>query len=80
MIIVLVVFYVFQINQMTGAVYSIGDCEKRINSLSLENKKLEIDFSQANSLANIEARIRKLDYEPIKELRYIRIFEGTAIK
>ncbi len=80
MIIALVVFYVFQINQMTGAVYLIGAYEKKINSLSTENKGLEINFSQTNSLANINAMIQNLNYEQIKTTRYIRIFGGAAIK
>lgn len=75
----LFIFYIFQFNQMFGTHYLIKEYEKKINVLSQENKSLEINSSQVNSLANIEDSIWALGFEKIDKTYYIRIFESTVI-
>lgn len=75
---ILLAFYVFQVNQIIQANYLISDYEKSIDKLSWENKNLEINFSQQNSLEDVGNLAESLDFEPIAKIYYIRTSDGTV--
>jgi len=69
-------FYISQVIELTETAFSISDHEKKIATLSQEDKNLEINFSQINSLANLEILIKDLNYEKIGDkVYYIRVLE-----
>lgn len=73
----LALFYIFQINQMARNSHLVKIYEKRIETLSSENRFLEIKFAQVNSLANIEEMAKKLNFEKVKKVKYIQILESS---
>lgn len=75
----LLVFYIFQVNELAKVSYSISNFEQKISLLAEENKNLEINFSQTNSLGNIETLIKGLNFKPIGQVRYIRVLESTMV-
>lgn len=77
---VLLVFYIFQVNLMTKEIYSIQNYQRKINDLSRENKILEINLSQQNSLSNIETLARGLNFEKVDKIRYIQVLESQVAK
>jgi len=78
--ITLLVFYIFQINLMTKETYLIQEYQKKIGELSRENKILEINLSQQNSLSNIETLIKNLNFEKIDKIHYLQVLEGQVVQ
>jgi hypothetical protein len=80
LIITLLIFYVFQVNEMTAASYLIRNDEKKIAEFSNENKNLQISLSQTNSLENLERMIQGLGYEKVEKVKYIQVLEGKVVR
>jgi hypothetical protein len=78
-IFVILIFYIFQINEMTKNGYLTETYEQKISQLSKENKVLEIASSQVGSLDNLENKIRKLNYEKIGKIYYIEVLENQIV-
>lgn len=75
----LLVFYVYQINAETSEKFSIQDSQKRILEISKENKNLEINSAQANSLDSIAQAIEGLEFEEAGEIHYIQVLEAQVV-
>ncbi len=79
-ILVLLVFYVFQVNAFTEETYLIQSYEKKLSQLSEENESLEVNFSRFNSLANIENYLQNQNFKKVNQgqVRYIQIPGGSV--
>ena len=73
LIVFLLVFYIFQVVRSTEAGFIISNYEKQITEFSRESKILNSDFSQLNSLVNLEIVLAGLDYEKIGKIHYLRL-------
>ncbi len=73
------VFYIFQVNLMTTETYLIQYYQKKIKELSRENKTLEINFSQENSLSHLEVLVGNLNLEKADKIHYIQVLEGQVV-
>lgn len=73
----LLVVCIFQLNAYTREFYLIQEYERNLGQLTQENKMLEINFSQANSLRNMGnyAQI----FEKAERVEYIRVLESTVL-
>ena len=71
-------FYIFQVNNLTQKIYFNQGYQKDIKQLSQENKFLEVNFSRANSLKNIEAFVQAQNFERIGHVKYIRVLESMV--
>ena len=76
LILSLLMFYVFQINETIRGGYLIKNYLKKIDRLSQENKLLEINFAHISSLGNIEDKTKELNFEKITQIKYIQILES----
>ncbi|MDO8486619.1 MAG: hypothetical protein Q7S77_02920 [Candidatus Staskawiczbacteria bacterium] len=74
----LAIFYVLQINYMIGNTYLIKDYQKQINSLSQENKILEVDFAKTSFMETIGEKTQEMSFEKVKNVKYVQILEGSA--
>ena len=79
-IISLSIFYVFQINSLTSRTYQIKNSQNKINELSSQNEKLEIQLAKLNSLTNIKNLIEKFNFEKATKIHYIQILENQIVK
>lgn len=70
---------VYQLNRYTQEVYLIQNYESKIKQLSQENKILEINFSNTNSLKNITGFLQNQVFEKVGKVDYIYLLEGTAL-
>jgi len=75
----LLVFYIFQVNEMTKAGFFVSNYQRKIAELSQENKNLEINFSQVNSLANLEILLNNFNYEKIEKVHYLKVLGTTVV-
>ena len=66
-------FYIFQMIEVAEIGFSVSNHKKEIATLSQEDKNLEINFSQTNSLANLETILNKFNYEKVEKIHYIRV-------
>ena len=73
-------FYMFQINLMAVQNYLIINYEKQINALDKENRSLEVNFAKANSLGNIEALAKNLNFERVETVQYIKMIDGQMAR
>ena len=71
----LVFLCVFQVNMMTKETALIESYEFEADQLFKENKKLEIVFSQKNSLRNFDDILEKMEFEKLVEVDYIQILD-----
>ncbi len=76
----LLIFYVYEINQLTGGSYLIKSYEKQINTLSAQNRVLEMNFAKTNLLENIREKTSELNFEKTKEVKYIQIASSFLAK
>lgn len=69
----LLFFYVYSINELTRGAYLIKNYEKQIDSLSQENRNLELGFAKSGFLGNLEIKTQELSFEKTQEIKYIQI-------
>lgn len=77
-IISLFVFYVFQINSLTGENHLLKNQEKKLAEIKKEAEILKIDFAKANSLANIETYFQDQSFKKTNQVKYIRISDTSV--
>jgi cell division protein FtsB len=82
LLLVLITFFLFfisiyQFNTYTSEVFFISQAEKQLNQLSQENKVLEINLAEANSLGNLAGYAQ--NFEKAEKIEYLRVLEGTAL-
>ena len=70
---------IFQISAYTKEIYLIQNYEKKLNQLTRENKILEVNFSEVNSLNNVGNYVQNSVFEKANKIDYIRLLESTAL-
>ncbi|GEM_PF-959245 len=69
----LLVFYVWQINDLTRGSYTINSYEKQISQLSGENKNLQVSFAENSFLGQALTKIQALNFQKATSVKYIKI-------
>lgn len=78
-IISLLVLYIFQVNSLTGETYLLKNQERKLTEIKKEKEILEINFSRANSLANMENYFQNHDFEKANRIKYIQILDTPIV-
>ena len=78
LIISLIGFYIFQINEVTQMSFTVATCERQIADLNKESKNLELSFSGLSSLASLEILLATQSYEKVDKVYYIQVPVGTV--
>ena len=73
----LLIFYIFQISQITKGSYLIKTYERKIENFSKDNSALEVNFAQITALENIERMARELNFEKIQVVKYIQVLDNS---
>ena len=74
----LLVFYVWQVNDLTRGSYTINSYENQISKLSDENKNLEISFAENSFLGQALEKIQALNFQKTTSVKYIKILDSSA--
>ncbi|MFC1629673.1 hypothetical protein ACFL11_00375 [Patescibacteria group bacterium] len=78
-LLLLLVFYIFQINSVISKSYQVQYYQERINDLSEENKVLELSVAQLNSWENIERQVQDFNFEKLGQIYYIQMLDSTVV-
>lgn len=74
----LLVFYVWQINDLTKSSYLVNSYEKQITKLSDENKNLEVSFAENSYLGQALVKIKALNFQKTVAVKYIQIPDNSV--
>jgi ABC-type transport system involved in cytochrome bd biosynthesis fused ATPase/permease subunit len=72
------VFYIYQINILTRGTYLINSYEKKITTISQENKNLEVSFAENGFLEEVLAKTQQLDFQKTTSVKYIQISDSSV--
>lgn len=73
-------FYLYQVNDVATKGYEIRDLENRIQALSKESRKMEINEVELRSMYNIEKTSQDLNLVNSNEVTYVEINGPVAMK
>lgn len=69
-------FYVYSINTLTGGSYVIKGYNKTIDQLQQENNSLEAGFAASGFMGFAQQKARELGFEKTTQVTYIEIVGG----
>ncbi len=72
-VLLLSIFYVWQINELTEGFYLVNTYEKQINILSEKNKELQVSFAENSFLGQAIEKIRALNFQKVVSIKYIPV-------
>lgn len=75
----LLVYYIFQVNTEISERYSLWEMERKVSEISKENKTLEINSSQVNSLEKLTELLDNLNFQKSDKISYIRILGNQVV-
>lgn len=73
----LLIFYVWQINDLTRGSYTVNSFEKQINQLSQENKDLQISFAESSFLGQALVKMQSLNFQKTVSVKFIKITDNS---
>ncbi len=79
LLIILLGFYIFQINELAKGIYYIRRYETKLFGISQEHRALEITFFQNNSLKNIDDLVEKLNFEKPVQITHIQPLDSPIV-
>ena len=74
----LLVFYIWQINELTRGYYLTNTYEKQISQLSSENKNLQVSFAENSFLEKALVKIQALNFQKATAVKYIQISNNSV--
>ncbi len=77
---IMMVSYIFLINQLTEGVYLIKQYNNKISSLYKENDALQSEFAKANFMENVIAKTKELSFEKTKDIKYLQIIDSSLAR
>lgn len=69
----MLVFYAYSINKLTGGSYAIKDYNRQISRLEAENNSLEANAAASFVMGSAETRASQLGFEKTTQVTYIEI-------
>ena len=74
----LLVFYVWQVNNLTKGYYLINSYENQIESLTQENKNLEVSFAESSFWQDASIKIQALDFQKADSVKYVQMPDSSV--
>jgi len=73
----LLLFYIYQINVLTGKTYLMGKYEDTIKEISAANKKLEVSFAENSFLGNVTQKAQSFNLRKTTSIKYIQVSDSA---
>jgi len=75
----LLLFYVWQINDLTKGYYLTSDYERQIEEFSLAKKELEISFAENSFMDQALLKIQALNFQKAMSIKYLQISKNPVV-
>ena len=76
----LLVFYIYQIIDLTKISYSLNIYQNSIAKISRENKNLEVSFAENNFLAEVLQKAQEIGFQRTASITYVQILNNSVAK
>ena len=76
----MLVFYIFEINQLTQGSYLIKNYNKEIKSLLTQNRDLQASFAEASVWGGIQNKAQSLDFQKTMDVTYVKVLQSSLAK
>lgn len=73
---ILLLFYIFEVNQLTQGSFLIKNYNKDIKNLLVENRDLQTNFGQASFLVSVQDKAQALNFEKTTHVTYVKILQS----
>jgi hypothetical protein len=70
---VVLIFYVWQINDMAKGSFVLNKYESEINVLAQENRSLKVFFEEGSYMDKTVAKINDLNFQKVASVKYVQI-------
>ncbi len=74
---VMLVFYIFTVNELTKGAYLIKNYNKEVVSLLEENRNLQTNFAESDFLGLAQEKAKELSFEKTTNVTYIQILQNS---
>ncbi len=74
---IMLIFYIFRVNELTQGAYLIKNYNKEISSLLAENRNLQTNFAESSFLGLAQERAKELNFEKTTDVKYIQILQSS---
>ncbi|MFA6190037.1 MAG: hypothetical protein WC711_00785 [Candidatus Staskawiczbacteria bacterium] len=78
MSLMLLVFYVWQIGNLTKSYYLVSGYERQISKLSDENKNLQISFAENSFMEQAMVRMQELNFQKATLIKYVHVLDSET--
>lgn len=75
---ILLVFYTFQVNNLTRGYFVIDNYEKQIAELTKENKNLQVSFAESSFWGQVSEKITQLNFQKVVSIKYIQVPDSAV--
>jgi len=79
-LLLLLVFYIYCINTLTGGSYLIKNYNKEIQALQVQNSNLEAGFALSGFMGTVQEKAKELSFEKTTQVTYIEIVGPSLAK
>ena len=76
---VLLVFYVWQVNDLTRGSYLINSYQRQVGKLSDENKNLQVSFAQNSFLGQVLQETQALNFQKVTSVQYVQVPDSNQV-
>ena len=73
LLLTMLVFYVYLVNQLTGGSYLIKNYHREISSLETKSKVLQTNFAESGFLGNVQEKMKELNFEKTTQVTYVQL-------
>ncbi len=75
MLSVLILFYIFQVTEMTKNLYKIRDYDRKISTIHEESRRAEYGFLKSNSISKAEELVEMNNFVRAENIHYINLLD-----
>lgn len=79
LIVIALLFYVFQVNSTAAKGYKIRGLKKRIDTLKDRNKVLQVNISNLKSIGNLQSKTETFNMTEAQSIEYVTLPPASVV-
>ncbi len=77
---IMLIFYIARVNQLTQGAYAIKNYNKEISGLLAKNKDLQTNFAESEFLGQALTKAQGLSFEKTTNVKYVQILQTSLAR